>query len=75
MLQQQEATAIVVLKISPFRDHRTKVGKQALKACEEKNSVKHLLVEFSSNSKGSREGNENESGLGRDRRVKEEQRE
>lgn len=36
MLQQQEATAFVVLKISPFCDHRTKVGKQALKTVRRK---------------------------------------
>lgn len=67
MLQQQEATQIVVLKISQFMRSVTteQRGKTGFENCEEKNSVTYLPVESRLKVSGSREGNENESGLGK----------
>lgn len=66
MLQQQEATPIVVFVRSVTTEQRWK--NRLWKPWGEKLSVTHLLVESRSNVKGSGEGKEKESGLGRDRR-------
>lgn len=62
MLQQQEVT--LVWDLCP----QNKGGTTGFENCVEKNSVTHLWVESIANVQGSREGNENGSGLGEGRR-------
>ena len=76
LLQQQEATPIVVLQISQFVRSVTTEQRwknRLWKLWGEKLSVTHLPVESILNVRGGREGNENESCSGRDRKTAEEE--